>query len=203
MLQSITFTEDWRCFEKRYSIPFRPGMNLLVGDQGCGKSSLLLALRSGSECKDDHQARAVRDKVDIVYSPCASRFFDFEKDNPRTLPSFGKNVQFQIGSMSKSHGETAWAILESLEGLSAGDVLMVDEPDSALSPRSVKKLVQAFKSLIDKGVQIVAAVHNPYLIGSFPLVLSLEHRLWMSGADFLDIHLKCDTCGCYPCGCGG
>lgn len=40
-IKSLTILEDWRSFKSGFKIIFHPGINLIVGDQGTGKSSLL------------------------------------------------------------------------------------------------------------------------------------------------------------------
>lgn len=197
MLKTLRFTKKWRCFEKGDSFDFKPGVNLLVGDQGCGKSSLLQTIKAtGHTGKSDN---AVLD-----CTVCMTRFFDFEKDNPRTLPHFKSGcTQSQIGMMFSSHGETNRALIKSLEDVEKGEVVMMDEPDAALSLRTCKLLVQTFVTAAERGIQIVASVHNPYVIKSFDKVYSLEKREWMTGVNFILDQLTCETCGCYPCGCGG
>jgi recombinational DNA repair ATPase RecF len=41
MLTKIEFQRDYRCFKAGDCFDLKPGLNLLVGDQGSGKSSLL------------------------------------------------------------------------------------------------------------------------------------------------------------------
>ena len=199
MIQSITFAEKWRCFEEGDSVTFVPGVNLLVGDQGSGKSSLLKAIQAGGASAKNAQGP----QVQLCCTPCRTKFFDFEKDNPRTKAYFGSDIRAQVGAMFSSHGETNRAIIKGLDGLEAGDLVMMDEPDTALSLRSCKMLVQKFVTLAERGIQIIAAVHNPWVILKFDPVYSLEHREWMRGSLFNAKLLQCDTCECYPCACGG
>jgi predicted ATPase len=173
MIYQIKFKKRFRCFEENETVEFRPGVNLLVGDQGCGKSSLLLAL------KEDKKT------CDIVVEPGSFGFFDFEKDNPRTLPYFGKDIQFQVSSMYSSHGQSVRALLSGLSKITNQKVVMLDEPDSACSPRTAYWLADILAKSA-KTMQIIASIHNPIIIESFPEVLSLEHRRWMSSKEFLE-----------------
>lgn len=197
MIDALTFTKDWRCFKEFDQVKFRPGINLLVGDQGCGKSSLLQTIR-------DTGRTGSSDRATIDCTACKTRFFDFEKDNLRTLSYFKDGCMTQqVGMMFASHGEANRAIVRSVGDMEKGEVLMMDEPDSALSLRSCKLMVQLFVTAAERGVQIIASVHNPYVIKSFPEVYSLERRGWVKSVDFIIDQLACETCGCYPCGCGG
>jgi predicted ATPase len=89
--------------------------------------------------------------------------------------------------MFSSHGESVKAILKGLDACTSG-IVMLDEPDSSLSIRSCMKLVNRFKALEQRGVQVIAAVHNPVVIEAFECVFSLEHQLWMTGAEFISTH---------------
>jgi predicted ATPase len=186
MLEFIRFKADYRCFEKGYKLTFKPGLNLLVGDQGSGKSSLLGLVRDLA-AGDPYKKKDAEKLVKVVAERCIIRCFDFEKDNPRTKSYFGDNAMFQVLSMWKSHGETARAILSTLTKVKdlSLSAFILDEPDTALSPRSCYELLKAFQVATKAGAQIVVAAHNPILIEGAPEVYSLEHREWMSGAEFL------------------
>lgn len=183
MLKSLAFTKDWRCFKESQVFYFRPGVNLLVGDQGCGKSSLLETIKDTGTKNKHKRATALTD------GECISLSFDFEKGNPRTLGYFGDDIGGQMAMMFSSHGEAVKVILKGLDDFTSG-MAMLDEPDSALSIRSCMKLVARFKDLEQRGVQVIAAVHNPVVIEAFEQVYSLEHRLWMTGAMFISLHME-------------
>lgn len=183
MLKSLTFIKDWRCFKDGDQFKFHPSVNLLVGDQGCGKSSLLETIKDAGSKNKHKRAVAITDKE------CMSLFFDFEKGNPRTLAYFGDDIMGQVAMMFKSHGEAVNGILSGLDKAVDG-IAMLDEPDSALSIRSCMKLVSTFKNLEQRGMQVIAAVHNPVVIEAFNEVYSLEHRRWLPSSEFIGIHLE-------------
>jgi predicted ATPase len=186
LMEFIKFKVDYRCFKKGFKLTFKPGLNLLVGDQGSGKSSLLGMIRDMAT-SNSFKKKDAEKVAKVVADRCIVRCFDFERDNPRTQSYFGENAMFQINSLWKSHGETARAILSTLTKLENLDksVFVLDEPDTALSPRSCYNLVKAFQKATGVGAQIIAAVHNPILIEGASEVYSLEHREWMSGTEFL------------------
>lgn len=200
MLETILFTEDWRCFKANEAFAFSPGVNLLVGDQGSGKSSLMSAIRNSAIKLKRHDLDYREKKVATIKTegkPCQCFKFDFEKDNFRTKPYFDAgSTTFHIASMWKSHGEQNMAILDNMAE-SQNSVIIMDEPDMALSLRSIYKLMKMLDTLADNGNQIIAAVHNPLLIEHFPLVLSLEHRAWIPSDVFIESQAKelieCDS----------
>ena len=104
MLKSIEFIQDWRCFKQGDKIEFKPGLNLLTGDQGCGKSSLLTMLQS-----DGYE---LQKRVAIVDAPAGTTtfFLDFEKGAVRSMDinvatSKGIAIQAVMANMFASHGE--------------------------------------------------------------------------------------------------
>jgi predicted ATPase len=64
-------------------------------------------------------------------------------------------------------------------------LLLLDEPDMALSIRSVHRLAALLQRAADDGHQVIAAVHNPIVIASQPRVLSLEDGMWLSSERFI------------------
>jgi predicted ATPase len=109
MLINLAFTKKWRCFKEFDSFKFRPGVNLLVGDQGCGKSSLLETIK-------DAGPTSICDRAIIeTDGQCQSYFFDFEKGNPRTLSYFKDDTSSQIAMMFSSHGQANMALINASE----------------------------------------------------------------------------------------
>ena len=188
MITTIKFTDDWRCFSKDEQLVFFPGVNLLVGDQGCGKSSLLTAIRNcGSKLSRGDRGYSEKKQAELVTTGVSKTYtFDFERDNYRTKGYFDGSIGFHISAMYQSHGEVNNCLLEAL-GVVENSVCFIDEPDMALSIRSVLRLAEILKDLAkpEKGNQVIAAVHNPFLIAEFEQVLSLEHRRWMTSEEFI------------------
>lgn len=175
MIQHLTFLKDYRCFKKDWTIEFRPGLNLIVGDQGSGKSTLLKTIVDMSVNKKS-------DIINLKAKQCTVFSLDFEKDNPRLGPLPNNQSQFKIGLAVrfKSHGEVINALLESkLMIQDQNMVLVMDEPDMALSVRSIVKLI----GLLTKSKsQIICAAHNPMLIESQDNVFDIEASKWVNGS---------------------
>jgi len=182
MIESIKFIESVRCFEKGFSVDFKPGVNLLVGDQGCGKSTLLNVI--SDKLRDKAIVRTTNDSV-IKYS-----WFDFEKDNPRTKSSLPKeNSKFlpHLITHFMSHGEMVKKMLVE-KNFDDVDLILMDEPDMAMSIRSIYLLIDRLSNL-SRSKQIIMSAHHPYLISSQQEVLCLEEKKgWITSNEFVKFH---------------
>lgn len=201
MLPWVIFTKNYRCFDKKSMIDFAPGVTLIVGDQGCGKTTLLQQLSLWSTSKSKNKGNSKYDNraqlpvsdlsIESMWTGKSGSmgYFDFEKNNPRTAPAFGMHdvdTGVHLSSLYTSHGEFVRWFLKAIEGIGNG-TLILDEPDMALCPRSIHSLVAALEKAALGGGQVIASVHNPLLIASFPEVLSLEHQRWMPSHEFLEL----------------
>ena len=182
MLHDLTITEDFRCFKKDEKFEFRPGINFLVGDQGCGKSTLIQLIRSTISPLQKQRCKITADPI-----TCLSK--DFEKENPRIQKDLDESNQhqFNIGlrSMFSSHGEVVMAFIRPLRKIKEPTLLIVDEPDMALSIRSIFEMIRIFDFIVEQKGQVIAAVHNPLLIQDRD-VLSVADRKWMPGNEFIE-----------------
>lgn len=189
MLESILFLKEWRCFKEEV-FDFRAGVNLLVGDQGTGKSSLYQAITVCGIQKPKSVYLPSRESVPamIVYKgdPIRVCAFDFEHDNHRTKTWFDDDIGFHVAAMYHSHGEMVMAMIDAWLSINEPMIVLADEPDMALSIRSCYRLVEAFQHVAKQGGQVFASAHNPIVIMGFEEVLSLEHRKWMSSREFIE-----------------
>lgn len=189
MVKSVEFLKDWRCFKQGDKIELSPGINLLTGDQGCGKSSLLLMLKN--------DGFLLNDKIAVVDAPegTASFYLDFEKGSIRDMDinvaaHRGISVGAVLGSMFVSHGEAVNIMLQNMPK-QLGAVMLNDEPDMALSMRSIRNLYQLFVEHVNEyQQQIIVSCHNPYLMELVGELYSLEHRRTMPYTEFKQLMEK-------------
>lgn len=183
LIQRLTFKKEYRCFRQGTSIEFKPTINLLVGDQGSGKSTIFHAIVT----MDKKQQNEI---VDIVAIKGQFYAFDFEKSNHRMQSHFSEKMDygFQTGIRFISHGEYQRHIFKALE--TAQDaVILMDEPDTAMSPRSCYRLNQLFQNLVEKqGCQIIAMCHNPLIFSSQTEVFNMETMSWMPPNQYMESH---------------
>jgi predicted ATPase len=190
MLLSLTVKTKHRCFEAGTCFEFRPGVNLLVGDQGCGKSTLLQGIAALCGCKKFSHAIGLNKVFDYRATPSAVVGFDFEHGNPRTQPYLDDNDPMtQMACMYSSHGQSNLAVIRAV-GKAKDTVVFMDEPDMALSLRSITELIKIFKGAADRGCQIIAAVHHPFVIWAFPEVYDIVKRAWVASREFVDSQVQ-------------
>jgi len=189
MLETIIFLKPWRCFTVDTAVEFRAGVNLLVGDQGTGKSSMFQAIQVCGMQKPRSWNLPSRASIPamILYKgdPVPVFAFDFEHDNHRTKSWFDGDIGFHVAAMNHSHGQVVMAMIDAWLAVDKKMLVLVDEPDMALSIRSCYKLVRAFKHVAGNGGQVIATAHNPVVISGFEEVYSLEHSTWMSSHEFI------------------
>jgi len=191
-LLSVKINEEYRTLAEGLKIELKP-ITLLVGEQGCGKSSLLNLLQENS----DKISLEMSDKVNK--NGIASFFFDTETMNPRTADaeshytnpdgtSKGIGMLSAIMTHFKSHGETLKEFTVNRIGEAKDCVLLLDEPESALSVRNQYKLAKEINNAISKGVQLIISTHCIPLIESVEEVYSLEHLRWMTSQEFINLN---------------
>jgi predicted ATPase len=140
---------------------------MLQGENGSGKSTLLSSLYyalKGEEVKGFvYQAHFEEDKPSEVF------LFDAEQHNPRLqLEFFDNQPKMKEMLQMASHGQVMLAMFrDSFPNLPEGTVLLLDEPEMALSPSNQRRILKMLMELVDqKNFRIVAATHSPILIES-------------------------------------
>jgi len=184
MISKLTCIEDYICFFKGEYFDLKP-ITLLVGDQGCGKSTLLSALHGLAQNKNENCFKLEKSgKIkDCVY-------LDLESGNPAIQqgnPNDSNDMISKMLSRLESHGETLLPILQYLENFS-DKIILIDEPETALSLRSQYKMIEIFKECLERNCQVIIATHNLEFIKEFPdNILSLEHMRYVTPDEFIKL----------------
>jgi ABC-type cobalamin/Fe3+-siderophores transport system ATPase subunit len=162
MINSITITDSsYKNRSKLSYIKFIDETNILIGPNGCGKSTILQLLSSSIDPYLKHLTKY----RDIEYTGVFDVLFkDFEKDNPRISNSieFSKTPRFDLASRFKSHGEVGVTLIEALDRIEEPSCIIMDEPELALDGTNLCKVKKLFEKL-SKYCQIILATHNPIL----------------------------------------
>lgn len=138
---------------------------MLKGENGSGKSTLLHSLHYALK-GEQVEGYVYRTEVKDV-DPEAVFLFDAEQHNPRhQLQLFEGNAAMQEFLSTASHGQVMLSLFrESFPQLPNGTVLLLDEPEMALSQSNQRRILKMLKELVEqKKFRIVTATHSPALL---------------------------------------
>jgi predicted ATPase len=138
---------------------------MLAGENGSGKSTLLHSIYYAlKDEKVDHYSY----RLDLRGKQVPNVFlFDAEQHNPRNqLELFTENPEMKEFLSMASHGQVMLTMFrEAFPSLPEGTVLLLDEPEMALSQSNQRRILMMLKELADqKNMRIVAATHSPVLL---------------------------------------
>jgi predicted ATPase len=138
---------------------------VLQGENGSGKSTLLqsifCALRGETAEGYVYRLEGAGAKLPRPY------LFDAEQHNPRhQLEYFRNQPQMLEFLRTASHGQVMLSLFqESFPKLPEGTILLLDEPEMALSVSNQRRILKMLLELVErKKFRIVCATHSPVLI---------------------------------------
>jgi len=183
--------EMFKLFKKGLKIEFKPGVNIIVGENGSGKSSFISIIKS--YINYENSPKYV--KIDGDPTIDNTIFFDGEKDNPLTLiPKMINPMGSDFVSLSsqlffaseESHGESMLPALDYiLDNAKAGYMIFMDEPETALSLGNQIRLAHKLMISAGDGNQLFISTHSLALINEFPTVFDMETRKWVDRAKYV------------------
>jgi len=140
---------------------------MLTGENGSGKSTLLHSIHYAlrGEKVDGYVYTLDRGKAQFL----KSFLFDAEQHNPRTqLDLFEDNPRMKEFLQMASHGQVMLAMFrENFPSLPDGTLLLLDEPEMALSQSNQHRILKMMMELVDrKKFRVICATHSPALIDS-------------------------------------
>jgi len=137
---------------------------MLTGENGSGKSTLLHSIYyavQGEEVSHYSYRLHLGDvKIPGVF------LFDAEQHNPRNQVELFDDPQMKEFLQIASHGQVMLTMFkEAFPSLPDGTMLLLDEPEMALSQSNQRRILKMLKELVDqKNMRIVAATHSPVLL---------------------------------------
>lgn len=177
-------------------LQFHKDVTFIVGENGIGKSTLIegLAVAMGFNpeggtvnfnfsTKDSHSdlhnyltvSRGYKKHRDGFFLRAES-FYNVASniDELDATPSFGPKLISNYGGVSlhkQSHGESFMALVENRFG--GNGLYILDEPEAALSPMRLMRLMVCMQELVKKNSQFIISTHSPILM-TFPNAEVLE-----------------------------
>lgn len=138
---------------------------MLAGENGTGKSTLLHSIYYAvlGEKVENYLYRL---EMRGTKAPRAF-LFDAEQHNPRNqLELFANDPKTREFLQMASHGQVMLSLFkEAFPSLPKGTLLLLDEPEMALSQSNQFRILKMLKELVDqRDMRIVAATHSPVLL---------------------------------------
>jgi energy-coupling factor transporter ATP-binding protein EcfA2 len=163
-------------FKKGDKFVSKSGINVLVGDNGCGKSTLIKLLKK--------------------QLPIKSLIIDMEKSNPKiSKPDPEKGLTYSANEIvtqfmwnAESHGETREGVLLSILTLDF-DCLVLDEPEQGLSLKNQKRY---FNKLKQTNKDIIIVTHSKIFVEEADEVFDVETMKWVNSKKYLKSVTKID-----------
>jgi predicted ATPase len=140
---------------------------MLRGENGSGKSTLLHSIHCAlrGERAEGYVYRLEPGEVKI--GPVF--LFDAEQHNPRHQLELFQDQPAMLEFLTMaSHGQVMLSLFrESFPKLPDGSILLLDEPEMALSESNQRRIVKMLMELVErKRFRIICATHSPVLIGA-------------------------------------
>jgi predicted ATPase len=173
----------------REGLDLDPGVTLLVGENGTGKSTIVEAVAMAYGLAPEGGSTGSRHSTRVSESPLGSTlrlrrgigsgrwgfflraetmhgFYTYLEDHPG-----GRDPRFH----EMSHGESFLAVLETR--FDSPGFYVLDEPEAALSFSSTLALVATLDGVARTGGQVLCATHSP-LLAAMPGATILELGDW-------------------------
>jgi predicted ATPase len=146
-------------------VDLRAPLIVLKGENGSGKSTLLqsIAMALRGEKADGYIYRWEPQPPETGKVV----LFDAEQHNPRTQLEFFRDQPEMLEFLQMaSHGQVMLSLFkESFPKLPDGSVLLLDEPEMALSVSNQRRILKMLLELVEqKKFRVICATHSPVLI---------------------------------------
>ena len=174
--RTVTQTFDYKkLFNKGDTFELKKGVNIIVGDNGVGKSTLIRLLIENNKTSLQNKEVLLVDMEKI--NPAVSK-----PDPQKGITYSAPEILNQFMWVAESHGETREGVLKSIISLDF-DLLILDEPEQGLSLKNQKKYLNELVSLKK---DIIIITHSKVFIENIDLIFDIEIMEWIQSKDYLE-----------------
>lgn len=196
----------FKLFEKGLSIDFKNDITIIVGDNGTGKTSLINLIQfeaweySGWSKPTPEEEQASIRKHMQDYLKGESRTLTFKelpqniyllaglhkeviggqiKEDVKKASLSGKNfAQLTANMFSFADISNGEALLDLYEPLTKtkDSLIILDEPETSMSLKSINNLCDTFKTLAKNNNQLIISTHHPYFMELVDEIYDIEKK---------------------------
>lgn len=199
-LNKITFNEDLRTFKKGDEIKIESPFLVLVGVNGCGKSTILDCLRDEFGIADNSYMKGSFPKnsfsVEKSKEKFEAKYHDFHSGDRKYSGSFGDDMSGQIAAMRQSSGIGNLIQFQNTQiKSSTNSLILLDEPDRGMAIKIQRNFGLLFVEMVLRGKnQIIVSTHSEQIMSMgemFGQIYSVEHKRFFNTKDeFIKEHIK-------------
>ena len=160
-------------------IEFHPNVTFIVGENGCGKSTILEAIAVSYGFNPEGGTKNFNFSTKETHS-CLYDFITIVKGVKKPRDGFFLraesfyNVATNIDELNlensyggkflhkRSHGEAFFSLI--MNKFTGNSLYILDEPEAALSPTRQMSLISRIDELVKQGSQFIIATHSPILM---------------------------------------
>jgi len=202
----ITMLKNYRTLKENEVFILDKNINLIVGDNGTGKSTLLSLLRSelirNNKLKTGilYMKNVIKNHQEICKIEGFDNYekfydFDTETDSGKGLAMSDMNLFLETDGLAvgqKSSGEgQLYQMAKLVKHISktSNNLILIDELDRGWSISNRRKFINVLNKFIKKDDMLLIVSHNEFLLNHVDSVLDMGRKEWIRPQEyFVDIN---------------
>ena len=193
LLKNITFLNNYRTYKKGFKISFEKQVNVVTGDNGSGKSSLISCIRNFFDAKWTYSHDSRADSIIEIDSDPTIKigYLCFSSDSHKTASEIDfDDFDTWKNCMDSSSGQSSIIQLKSFLSIHENfKLIILDEPERGLSSKNVRIVLSLLKEHIKEHPlqQIIISTNSEILmsISEDEKVFSASHMKTITVNDYI------------------